>query len=437
MNKITERTLKEINKDRRKFLEMIGKAGVSTSVLQASTLAGAMMSSRFAQAQSNGSKKFILLFHPNGAPRGYTSGIAMNPFKPFASTVAGLTMNIGKPGNHGNLQQAAGSNSWNASEALSSSIDLQIAKVLGNTTPLRSIQLGVQTGSQEGINRLNGAAVTRIDNPATAFQRIFSGSGSSSGGTTSSSSGSTSGPTASERKLAMLDANKQGLNAIRNKLGAEERYRLETHLESLTELETRLRNSAGSSSGGTSSGGTSSGGGSCTKPSNPATSKSALVEYRAQGDIAVAALACGLTNVASIQFNETQATWLPGDGTADAVAFAADHHQANHGGQGVGLLPAIHEYMNKGIANIIDKLQKAGIYNETVILLVSEMGDGVNHTADAGPIVVASGISGLRAGFRAVGGDHYNIFPDVIKLLGLQSSVGGVIAKYGNGGVVA
>jgi hypothetical protein len=429
MNKITDRTIKQINNERRKFLEMIGKAGVSTSVLQASSLAGAMMASRFAEAQTGGSKKFILLFHPNGAPRGYVNSIALNPFKPFGSTVAGMTMTIGKPGNHGNLQFASGADSWNAGDATSSSIDQQVAKVLGNNTPLKSIQLGVQTGSQEGINRLNGANVSRTDSPATAFSRIFSGT---TGGSTSSTP---SGPTATEKKLSMLDANKKGLDALRNKLGTEERYRLDTHLDTLTSLENRLKSTPTSGGGGSTGGG---GTGSCAKPSNIATSKSALTEYRMQGDIAVAALACGLTNVASIQFNETQATWLPGDGTADAVNFGADHHQANHGGQGVSLLPAICEYMNKGVANIIDKLQKAGIYNQTVIICVSEMGDGVNHTPDAGPIIAASGISGFKGGNRNVGGDHYNVFPDVFKLLGIQSSVDGkILARYGNGGIIA
>ncbi|MFO1368862.1 MAG: DUF1552 domain-containing protein [Marinagarivorans sp.] len=430
MNKITDRTIKQINSERRKFLDMLSKAGVSAGVLRASTIASGMMYNRFAEAATN-DKKFILLFHPNGAPRGYTTSIAMNPLKPFGNTVAALTMSIRLPGNHGNLQQAAGADSYNGSDARSSSIDQQVAKILGNNTPKRSIQLGVQSGTQEGINRLNGAAVTRIDSPATALQQVFSGT--TTGSTSSSSSGSTSGPTAVERKLAIVDANKQGLDAIRNKLGYDERFRLDAHLDTITQLETRLKSqvSTGSSSGGTSSGGST--GGSCSKPT-VATSKSALAEYRMQGDIAVAALACGITNVVSIQFNETQASWLPGDGTADAVPFNADHHQVNHGGQALNLLPAVCEYMNKGVANIIDKLQKAGIYNNTVVLCVSEMGDGVNHTPDAGPIIVASGISGLRGGFRTPNTDHYGVFPDVFKLLGIQGSAG--LGSYGSGGIV-
>jgi hypothetical protein len=428
MNKNFDRSIKQMQAERRRFLDMLGKAGVSAGLLRASPIVGGMMSARFAEAATS-DKKFILLYQPNGAPRNYLSSIALNPLKPYASTVAALTMSIGKPGNHGNIHWATGANSYNGSDANSTSIDLQVAKVLGNNTPKRSIQLGVQSGSQEGINRLNGANVTRIDSPSTALQQIFSGT---SAGSSSSSTGSTSGPTAAERKLAIVDANKQGLDALRNKLGYDERYRLDAHLETITQLETRLKSQV--STGGSSSGSTGgSSGGSCNKPT-VSTSKSALAEYRMQGDIAVAALACGITNVVSIQFNETQASWLPGDGTADAVNFNADHHQVNHGGQAAALLPAVCEYMNKGIANLIAKLQTAGIYNNTVILCVSEMGDGVNHTPDAGPIIVASGVSGLRAGNRAVGSDHYGVFPDIFKLLGIQGSAG--LANYGNGGIV-
>src|SRR5690606_12527521 len=194
------------------------------------------------------------------------------------------------------------------------------------------------------------------------------------------------------------DANKKGLEALLKPsvLSTEERFQLDTHLGVLTDLEARLNRELDSESGGGGGGG--GGGGSCANPTLPG-GGSPLQQYKAQGDIAVAALACGLTNVVSIQFNETQASWVPADGTADAVNWTADHHQANHG-NGAQHLPAIIEYMNKGVANVIAKLMSAGIYNNTVVLVISEMGDGQDHSAGSGPITVASGMN-LRAGARA------------------------------------
>lgn len=50
MNKSIERTQKQINKDRRRFLDMLGKAGVSGSILKASSIAGGLMASSFTEA---------------------------------------------------------------------------------------------------------------------------------------------------------------------------------------------------------------------------------------------------------------------------------------------------------------------------------------------------------------------------------------------------
>ena len=58
MNKITDRTIKQINSERRKFLDMLSKAGVSAGVLRASTIAGGMMFNRFAEAATNDKSSF-------------------------------------------------------------------------------------------------------------------------------------------------------------------------------------------------------------------------------------------------------------------------------------------------------------------------------------------------------------------------------------------
>lgn len=87
MNKNIERSIKQMQAERRRFLDMLGKAGVSAGLLRASAIAGGMMSARFAEAATN-DKKFVLIYHPNGAPRNYLSSIALNPLKPFGNTVA-------------------------------------------------------------------------------------------------------------------------------------------------------------------------------------------------------------------------------------------------------------------------------------------------------------------------------------------------------------
>src|SRR5690606_32926014 len=128
----------------------------------------------------------------------------------------------------------SGAQSYNSRDAHSSSINMQVAKVVGNLTPFRSIQLGVKSLTEAGIDRLDGAAVTRINSPQTAFQQYFSG-----GGTPAPNPGS-GGPSIFEKRRSVLDANKEGLTALLNRLGQEERYRLDKHLDALDTLERRI-----------------------------------------------------------------------------------------------------------------------------------------------------------------------------------------------------
>lgn len=427
MNKLVERKQKQINKDRRRFLDMLSKAGVSTSILKASSIAGALMGARYAQA-ADGNKKLVMIYHPNGAPNGNWapgSSVACNPFQPHMSSVALREMTIKMPGNHGNIHQCVGAGSYNGNDPHGSAFHLQVAKAIGSLTPYRSIELGVDTkGTAGGINFLNGSTIPLEDDPSRAFNRIFNSAPPSNGG------GDT-GPTIYDRRLSVVNANKQALDALRNKLGTEEQTKLGEHLNALEELERRIASQQMSE---TDTGGDTGSTGSCSAP-NLTSGSSPLNMYRAQGDIAASALACGLTNVVSIQFNETQASWVGADGSPDAVNWSPDHHQANHA-NGAAQLPYLIEYMNKGVAHLITRLKEAGVYNDTVVVVVSEMGDGQDHSPGDGPITVASGISGLRAGYRKDGAEHYGIFTDVTNLMGLQSEVGGVIASYGGGGHV-
>ncbi|BCD98130.1 DUF1552 domain-containing protein [Marinagarivorans cellulosilyticus] len=446
MNKITERRMKNINRDRRQFIEKLGKWGISGSLLRASPMVAGMMYSRFAQAQDD--RKFVLIYQPNGSPDGryLTGGFsspALSPLAPHASSIAALEMTISKPGNHGNLQQAAGAESYQGNVANGSSVNMQAAKVMGNLTPFRSIQLGVYSGpggsaepsadnnQAAGIDRLNGQAVGREWNSRIALQSIFS----SAPPAPMPGTGGDTGPSIYAKRIKIAEANLRALDALEAKLDGDERAKLASHREA---VENRQRIDMNSQqdyldqmmSGGDSGG--SSGGGSCSAPSVQSLG-SPLQEYKAQAEIAAKALSCGLTNVASIQFNETQASWSPNDGTADSVPISgADHHGGNHSNDNA-FLPQIIGYMNKGVSHLITRLKAEGIYDRTVVCVISEMGDGQNHTPGNGPITLASGMPNFRgAGTRNIGMDHYAIFSDVFTLLDIQPD-GTMVHNYGPG----
>jgi hypothetical protein len=398
--------------DRRHFLRVLAKSGAVAGLARTSTLAGAVLASRLAEALPNPPKKFMLLFHPGGAPRDYLNSIAVRPFAPFGDAVAALTMTISIPGNHGLTFQAAGANSWYANELNSSTIDQQIANTIGHLTPHRSMELGVLTEDYAGLVRRFGTTVPRIDNPEKAYKRYFTGLPADNylGG--------------GDMHKAMLAAHKQGLDHLLADISREEQFKLEAHVSALEEYNKRIDILSQSASLN----------GACM-PVNYTSGESPLNLYRAQGDIAVSALACGLTNVASIQFNNTSETWMPNDGTVDAVPVAGSYSSIIVGGM-VTYWPALNEYMNKGVAHIINKLMQAGIFQDTLVLCISEMGDTVNNSPDSGPITVATGISGFKGGHRKVQNNHYHIFPDVIKLLGLEEAINKTIYNYPGGGII-
>lgn len=423
MNKKADRFNRQLNRDRRSFLEMLGKAGVSPSIFKMSGLAAAALGSQYARAAAQDDYKLIMVYHPNGSPDGkYLNGAAMRPFNgTHRDDVSVLEMSITSPGGHGNLFQAAGATSYTARNLNSSSIDFQAASVLNAKTPKGVLATGVFSEDKAGINRDKASDVSRFNLPAAAFRAMFGDGAPAAGG-----GGGTVDTAALEQRRSVLDINKAGLELIRNKLGQEERERFESHLSGIAELEKQLEAEEALAGSGVA----------CAAPGRPQESRSALQTYKSHGDIIVAAMECGLTNVASIQFSETQASWYANDGTADAVDWAEDHHKANHAG-GVDKLPDLLGYMNKGIAHLITQLKAANIFDKTVIVCFSEMGDGQNHTQANGPVVVASGIPGFKQKRQNISsGDHTRIFSDVFQLLNLESAVGNTIYDYGNAGIV-
>ena len=453
MNKMIERTNKALITSRRRFLENLSKCGLSSAFLRASPLALTFMGNRYAHAA--GEKKFILIYHPNGKPEnayggGGTVNMNSTPLKPFAphvANVAALEMTISQPGQHGNLWLAAGASSYNSTDIKANSVNVQASNVLGNTTAFRSLQLGVFSGDNAGteptsgsqaagIDRLKGQPLAREWNSHRAIASIFRDTPAAPTPTPG-----VTGPSAFQRRLSAYDANMKALDALESKLGQDEKAKLASHRAAVARLQARAQTQQADFLASQNAGGGGGGGGStgaCAAPSVSPVGTSALQEYKSQVDVAVAALKCGLTNVCSIQFSETQASWKPNDGTADAVTglnAGQDHHNGgNHGNPAT--LPDILAYMNKGVAHLIAQLKKEGLFQDTVVCVISEMGEGINHLSSHGPITVASGINGFRAGAKRVSSEHSEIYTDVFKLLGLESSIGKTVGDYGRGGIV-
>lgn len=431
MNKKLDRFEKQRNRERRAFLSMLGKIGVSAPLLRTSPLVAGIFASRFAQAQNIGNKKFISIYHPNGTYAGDTSGFITGPSRQVYAGIPGVAMrsaNISDPGGHGNLMRSAGRLAYWGEVADNSTIDVQMGQVLQGATPSPYYAFGVRMdhlGSNlSDVISVNKGAPSDVGiGPNGALSKIFSGTPPTTGGGT--------GPSPFEMRQAVLDANRALLNKYKTKFGQDEKEKLDSHLGAIEELQTRLDFDEQLASNPPTTGG----GGACSAengyPANSALTP--LEEYKGVADVAVLAFTCGLTNSISIQFNETQASWLPntpGDPEA-VVGLNGDHHGANHGG-GQHLIPEVVAYMHKGVAYLIQKLQEASLYQDTAIVVFSEMGQGVDHQKDHGPVVIASG-SGISSSAQATTREHTAAFNDAARVLGLESHIGGALHNYNTG----
>ncbi len=440
MNKKLERFEKQRNRERRAFLSMLGNIGVAAPLLRTSPLVAGIFASRFAEAQGVGNKKFISIYHPNGTYNGQGGGFVSGPAVQVYAGLPGVAMrsaSISDPGGHGNIARAAGRLEWSGAVPGNSTIDAQMGKVLQGAAPAPYYAFGVRMdhlGSNlNDVSSINQGVQSDIGRgPTGALSKIFSG-----GSSTPSTGGGQTGPTQFDMRRAVLDANRMLLNKYKTKFGQDEKEKLDTHLGAIEELENRLNfdeDLATEPSGGGDGGG----GGSCSASQNFGANStlSPLQEYKGVCDVAVLALSCGITNSISIQFNETQATWIPNTpGDPDAVTgLNGDHHGANHGG-GQQLIPQVVAYMHKGVAHLIRQLQSANLYKDTCVVVFSEMGQGVDHTPSHGPIVIASG-SGVSSGSRATTTQHTAAFNDAAKILGYSGQIGGALHNYRTGSLL-
>jgi len=199
---------------------------------------------------------------------------------------------------------------------------------------------------------------------------------------------------------------------MKSKLSTEEYARYQEHIDSLKKIKTNTA-AANSSSGGTTT--TNCGTGITPSVANmQATGKS-------QADIIVAALACGITKVATLQLGNHQGDWL-----GHNTSWTQDAHQACHGAPNNAAFTEMWRYLNDVPAYLIDKLRKTSgpdgqpLINSTVVVQVTCMGNGMDHSSGNAPFIVATQMPGFVSGYSArSGGNIYDLNGAIPKGMGL------------------
>jgi hypothetical protein len=282
-----------------------------------------------------------------------------------------------------------------------------------------SLEVSVTDGGAISYTAAN-APNTPVSDPRKLFERIFGGA--------MAPGGASSGSAVAERKLRALylDAVRGDIESLRPRLGAHDKRRLESYLDGLHELEREVAALATLPA-------VTAGGACAPLPDSLKGVTEDAIKNRANAytpisqatsKLVAAALACGHTQVFSLNFSSPNATpWFrvtPG--------LANNHHELGH--QMHGDLPRSVGYLMERFAELLDAL---AAYNEgdktlldqTGILVTSDVAR--NHESHNMPTLLAG-----KAGGALKGGLHVKASgPTTRAGLTLARASGAQIASYG------
>lgn len=309
------------------------------------------------------------------------------------------------------------------------SVDQVLAGTVGAGSPTRHLYCGVQAniGGASGDKFISypspGITASPDDDPLRIRDRLFTGAGMPMGG---------EDPSAADR--AILDVVRDDVTELRGALGTSERVKLDLHLEALNEVDASLT-SMGMMMG------------SCTSPELGLGALDAAALYapesfaallRAQIDLTVTAMACGLTRVGVIQASHHTSElimsrimgapmYTPG---YDMRSHQASHYGARHDRSGENTL--FNRYVQQRVwwvsqfRYLLDQLAArpeadGTMLDYSVVLLCSEVSDGNTHLHGDMPFVLAGGGGGSIAGGRVMelgGRRHGDLLVSICQAMG-------------------
>ncbi len=254
--------------DRRAVLRGLGVSlGLPWLEIMGCGRGGTPQTGRSSQALTATPKRFVVVYTPNGnvlsswKPTGSETNFALSPIlaplAPFQSDlliVDGLRLvasqaGPGDPHQRGMAwltgqqllpgDQVGNDGVSRAGFAAGISVDQQIAQVIGGSTKFRSLEFGVQLGGADVMHRMSylgaGQPLPPEEDPSAAFTRIFANTLPAQGD---------AGAAILRHRTTVLDAVSADYDRLRKRLGVADRRKLDAHLASIREIESRLGQTA-------------------------------------------------------------------------------------------------------------------------------------------------------------------------------------------------
>ena len=195
---------------------------------------------------------------------------------------------------------------------------------------------------------------------------------------------------------SMLDAVREDAARVRRELGANDRVRIDDHLESLRALERRIMDYQARLDGGGE-------GLACEDPGQPTSSENAGEKSRLMSDTLATALACDLTRVFSYEWSANQSGYVYRE-----IGVSGGHHndithrlQSRTADQTKIIRYIMEAYAYLGES--LRRLPEAGgnVLDRTLILGTSEHANPQNHRFDDHPFALVGKAGGaIRAGIH-------------------------------------
>jgi hypothetical protein len=306
-----------------------------------------------------------------------------------------------------------------------------IANAFKGTTPFASLELGVGVGASAArppfgpvtaFTRMvytgSGAPLTPENSPYKAFDRLFASV------TTGNPAAAAAAARRRMNRQSVLDALTDDYGALVQRVGGEDKQRVDAHLQALRDIEQALASPGAEPSGGA-----------CARPDLGATMDvNATANFPAvlklQMDLLTRAFACELTRVATLQWShsvsELVLSWL---GLSD------QHHELSHHGDSDGAaktkLTTINTWFAQQFAYLVGKLKAekdptgASLLDGTALLWCNELAKGNIHGGDNALYVLAGRAGGAIPTGRFLRYDgavpHNNLLLALVRAMGIEA----------------
>ncbi|RYZ58909.1 MAG: DUF1552 domain-containing protein [Proteobacteria bacterium] len=395
--------------DRRNFFRYLGNAAVFYPFMRT------MFETEVFGA--NNAKRAVFFYFPSGVISSYFHPTAMGALGALPLTTAplaavkndivilkGVDYKTGHSHNEGTRYCLTGGNSG-------PSLDTTLGDKFKDNVKLPVMRVGINSQLRGGYDSAvswnpTGNPSTIEDNPKKAFAAAFGGAGFALAETDPN-----------KISKSVLDFCVEDIKSLQTRLGSIEKQKLDYHLSSLRELERRIQVSTMPTTPDPITPGGGGGGGvaSCTKTvdykglvipdANAEPVYHADENFHKIGgimmDIAVQSLACGVTNVALVQFmhsiDDVFLMNFPGGPGIPAANHSTSHHDFN--AEKMLMFAKIQAYFMDQFATLTTKMKAVAegdknlLYN-SVSLAFSELADPGSHEMENVGLVIAGQAGG-------------------------------------------